>query len=66
MAGKLGLPDAYDQLWGIIRQGLQLRKVGLPDAYEKSMAPIEKGLPGPGLLAHVAASKYGDHLPLHR
>jgi transposase len=28
--------------------------------------PIEKGLPGPGLLAHVAVSKYADHLPLHR
>ncbi|MGA2426630.1 MAG: IS66 family transposase [Terriglobales bacterium] len=33
---------------------------------EKPMAPLEKGLPGPGLLAHVAVSKYGDHLPLHR
>ena len=33
---------------------------------EKPMAPIEKGLPGPGLLAHVAVSKYGDHLPLYR
>jgi transposase len=33
---------------------------------EKPAAPIEKGLPGPGLLAHVAVSKYGDHLPLHR
>ena len=33
---------------------------------EKPMAPIEKGLPGPGLLAHVAVSKYGDHLPLNR
>ncbi len=33
---------------------------------EKPMAPMEKGLPGPGLLAHVAVSKYGDHLPLHR
>jgi hypothetical protein len=32
----------------------------------KPMAPIEKGLPGPGLLAHVAVNKYGDHLPLHR
>jgi len=32
----------------------------------KPMAPIEKGLPGPGLLAHVAVSKYGDHLPLYR
>jgi transposase len=28
--------------------------------------PIEKGLPGPGLLAHVAVSKYADHLPLCR
>jgi transposase len=32
----------------------------------KPPAPIEKGLAGPGLLAHVAVSKYGDHLPLHR
>jgi hypothetical protein len=30
------------------------------------MQLIEKGLPGPGLLAHVAVSKYGDHLPLYR
>lgn len=29
-------------------------------------APIDKGLPGPGLLAHVAVSKYADHLPLNR
>jgi len=28
--------------------------------------PIEKGLPGPGLLAGVAVSKYSDHLPLYR
>jgi len=27
---------------------------------------IEKSLAGPGLLAHVATSKYGDHLPMHR
>jgi transposase len=33
---------------------------------EKPMAPIEKGLAAPGLLAQVAVSKYGDHLPLHR
>jgi len=32
----------------------------------KPMAPIEKGLPGPGLLAHVLVNKYADHLPLHR
>jgi transposase len=29
-------------------------------------SPIEKGLPGPGLLAHAATSKYADHLPLNR
>lgn len=28
--------------------------------------PIDRGLPGPGLLAHVLISKYGDHLPLYR
>ena len=28
--------------------------------------PIERGRPGPGLLAHVAVSKYADGLPLHR
>lgn len=27
---------------------------------------IEKGLPGPGLVAHVIVSKYCDHLPLYR
>jgi len=30
------------------------------------IAVINKGLPGPGLLAHIVASKYADHLPLHR
>ena len=28
--------------------------------------PIERGRPGPGLLAHVVVSKYADHLPLYR
>lgn len=28
--------------------------------------PIAKGLPGPGLLAHLIVSKYVDHLPLYR
>jgi len=28
--------------------------------------PIVKGIAGPGLLAHVAVSKYLDHLPLYR
>jgi transposase len=33
---------------------------------EKPDQPINKGLPGPGLLAHVITSKLGDHLPLYR
>jgi len=33
---------------------------------DKPLQPIDKGLPGPGLLAHVITSKYCDHLPLYR
>jgi transposase len=33
---------------------------------ERLPEPIEKGLPGAGLLAHVVVSKYADHLPLYR
>jgi len=32
----------------------------------KPTQPIDKGLPGPGLLAHVVTCKYADHLPLYR
>jgi transposase len=28
--------------------------------------PIDRGLAGPGLLAHVIVAKYSDHLPLYR
>jgi len=28
--------------------------------------PIERGRPGPGLLAHILVNKYADHLPLYR
>lgn len=34
----------------------------LPD----HLPTIERGRPGPNLLAHVLVSKYCDHLPLHR
>ena len=33
---------------------------------ELPAAPIEKGRPGPGLLAQVITAKYADHLPLNR
>jgi transposase len=35
-------------------------------AAPKPAMPIAKGMPGPGLLAHLIVSKYTDHLPLHR
>lgn len=33
---------------------------------EKPPQPIAKGIPGPGLLAAIVTSKFGDHLPLYR
>jgi len=33
---------------------------------QKPAQPIDKGLPGPSLLAFVITSKLGDHLPLYR
>ena len=33
---------------------------------DKPPQPIEKGIPGPGLLAHIIAAKYARHLPLYR
>jgi transposase len=35
-------------------------------AATKPAQPIDRGLPGPSLLAYVAVSKLGDHLPLYR
>jgi transposase len=32
----------------------------------KPAQPIERGLPGPGLLAQIVVDKYQDHLPLYR
>lgn len=36
------------------------------DVATKKAQPIEKGLPGPSLVAYVITSKLGDHLPLYR
>jgi len=33
---------------------------------EAPSRPIDRGIAGPGLLAHVLVSKYADHLPLYR
>jgi transposase len=42
--------------------------IPLPRIITASMPPqpIDKGLPGPGLLAYIATSKYLHHLPLYR
>jgi len=41
--------------------------VVVPSRSDGAGAPvIEKGLAGPGLLAHVVVEKYSDHLPLNR
>jgi len=36
------------------------------ESANKPPQPIDKGLPGPSLLAYVITSKLGDHLPLYR
>ena len=36
------------------------------ESAKKPARPIDKGLPGPSLLAYVITSKLGDHLPLYR
>lgn len=43
-----------------------LQSAGIVIAAPKPAMPIAKGLPGPGLLAHLIVSKYEDHLPLYR
>lgn len=45
--------------------GLTLAEQNVVTA-SKPPQPIDGGLPGPGLLAQVLASKYADHIPLHR
>jgi transposase len=44
----------------------QTARHGVVLAAPRPASPIAKGLPGPGLLAHLIVSKYDDHLPLHR
>lgn len=39
---------------------------GVVTAEKQTPQVIERGLPGPGLVAHVITSKYCDHLPLYR
>ena len=43
-----------------------LRELRYDRAGAGAARPIERGMAGPGLLAHVLVSKYADHVPLYR
>ena len=49
-----------------IRPKLSCRSCGSIVQSPMPSLPIEKGKPGPGLIAHVLVSKFADHLPLYR
>jgi transposase len=49
-----------------VRPKLSCTKCDVIIQAEAPSRPIERGLAGPGLLAHVLVSKYADHLPLYR
>ncbi len=50
----------------IIRPRMACRRCEAISQAPMPSRPIERGRPGPGLLAHVLVSKYADHLPLYR
>ncbi len=65
-AANRGPADQGQQL-PVLTSACQLQDPGtVMIAAAKPPTPIAKGLPGPGLLAHLIVSKYVDHLPLHR
>lgn len=49
-----------------IRPALSCRRCESMAQSPMPTLPIERGLPGAGLLAHILVSKYCDHLPLYR
>lgn len=49
-----------------VRLKLSCRDCGTIVEAPMPSLPIEKGLAGPDLLAHVLVSKFADHLPLYR
>ncbi len=49
-----------------VRPKLACRDCGAINQAPMPSLPIERGIPGPGLLAHVMVSKYADDLPLYR
>jgi transposase len=49
-----------------VRSKLSCTKCDCIVQAEAPSRPIERGMAGPGLLAHVLVSKYADHQPLYR
>jgi transposase len=49
-----------------VRPALSCRRCEAMTQAPMPALPIERGRPGPGLLAHVLVGKYCDHLPLYR
>jgi transposase len=82
MTSSHGVPDSkrvawkrgkrpIDRVWRIVVEHVR-RKHACPACAANLVIaprlhePIEKGLPGTGLLAHVITSKLADQLPLYR
>jgi len=72
--GDLG-EDVSEQLdyvpghWRVIRHRRLKKACTCCDCIVQAAAPnrpIDRGMPGPGLLAHVLVGKFCDHLPLYR
>ncbi|EUC12582.1 IS66 family transposase [Paraburkholderia hospita] len=72
--GDLG-EDVAEQLdyvpghWRVIRHRRVKKVCTCCDCIVQAAAPsrpIDRGMPGPGLLAHVLVGKFCDHLPLYR
>jgi transposase len=66
VAEMLEYVPAYFQVIRQVRPKLACAHCDRIVQAEAPSRPIARGLAGPGLLAHVLVSKYGDHLPLYR
>jgi transposase len=55
--------------WRVIRHRRPKKACTCCDCIVQAAAPsrpIDRGMPGPGLLAHILVAKFCDHLPLYR
>ena len=59
------VPEHFKVIRHVRRKRVCLRCDRIVQAMAPSR-PIERGIAGPGLLAHVLVAKYCDHLPLYR